>query len=428
MRSKSEAPLRLLMFRTIALIVSVAIMLAAPQPAPGATASRHEDDPARNAAPPAPAGVPALPDGAIDLSTRTEELRTKHGLPALAVAALSSDRVLCVGLAGVREADGTQRVTIDDRWHLGSCTKAMTATLAAALVHKGVLTWETTVAETFPDVAPTMHAGFRPATLAQLCTNRAGVPGSLDAGGLWGKLWKHTGTPLEARRLLLEGVVTRAPEHKPGTKFEYSNGGFAIAGHMCEVASGKDYEDLLRELVFDPLGMKSAGYGPPGSATVVDEPRGHNAKLRPQSGPRADNPPGITPAGRVHASLLDWGRFCQWHLRAAREAKAGRSVKLGAIEFEPETIKRLHAAPDEQNDYAFGWIATTRRWAGDKPEDRMVLTHGGSNTMWYCVTWIGPGKDLAVVVCTNAASPAATKAADEAAWMAIQCGLEQHAK
>lgn len=54
-----------------------------------------------------------------------------------------------------------------------------------------------------------------------------------------------------------------------------------------------------------------------------------------------------------------------------------------------------------------GWIAVNRPWAGG-----MALTHAGSNTMNYCVTWLAPKKGFAVLVCTNRGGQQA--AADEA--------------
>jgi CubicO group peptidase (beta-lactamase class C family) len=67
------------------------------------------------------------------------------------------------------------------------------------------------------------------------------------------------------------------------------------------------------------------------------------------------------------------------------------------------------------NRYAMGWGVAERDWAGGR-----VLTHTGSNTMWFAVTWIAPEKDFAVLVCCNAAGEKATKACDRAASALIQ--------
>ncbi len=391
----------------------------------GASAEGAATRPASAAAPPAEPGRPGLaaPQPLDDL---LEPIRARNKVPALGAAVVSGGSVTALGAVGVRKAGHEARVTTADLWHLGSDTKAFTATLAAIMVERGELRWDTTLAEAFPQLRDQMHEGFRGATLAQLCTNRAGAPGDLSAGGLWGRLWTATGTPTQQRRVLLEGVVRRAPTNPPGTQFEYSNAGFAIAGHLCETVAGKPYEELMAERLFKPLGMTSCGWGAPGSpgGGGPDQPRGHDKSGKPQepdptrrSGVAADNPIAVSPAGRLHCTLDDWARFVTLHLRGHASNPQRRCELLKA-----ETFDRLHAPPDKLNAYAFGWFRDTRPWAG--PEgDRLVLTHSGSNTLWFSVVWVAPAKDFAVLVCCNQGERG-EKAADEAAWAIIQ----RHAK
>src|SRR5438093_1398063 len=120
-----------------------------------------------------------------------------------------------------------------------------------------------------------------PVTLHQLLTKRGGAPGALEKDPLWLKLWQHKGTPTSARRLLLEGVTSKPPEAPPGTKFIYSNAGYSIAGYMAEKVTGKSWEDLMREKIFRPLGMTTAGFGAPGTRAKNDQPRGHQANGTP---------------------------------------------------------------------------------------------------------------------------------------------------
>ena len=77
---------------------------------------------------------------------------------------------------GTRRAGVNIPVTINDRFHLGSDTKAMTSLLAAMLVEEGKLRWNTTLAEVFPELAEKMDAGFRNVTLEQLLSHTSGIP------------------------------------------------------------------------------------------------------------------------------------------------------------------------------------------------------------------------------------------------------------
>src|SRR5262245_21848057 len=83
----------------------------------------------------------------------------KFGLPALAGAVMKEGRVVAAGAVGTRRAGAEIPVTVNDRFHLGSDTKAMTALLAATFVEAGKLRWDSTMADVFPELAATMDPG-----------------------------------------------------------------------------------------------------------------------------------------------------------------------------------------------------------------------------------------------------------------------------
>src|SRR5688572_339725 len=197
----------------------------------------------------APDARATLEDG---LRAKLEELRARHGLPALGGAIVTAEGPAALAVVGVRVAGSEPKVESTDQWHLGSCTKAMTATLAARLVERGKVGWDDTLAEAFPDLADGMDPLWRDVTLRLLLANRGGAPANLDADGLWGRLWAHSGTPREQRRELVEGVLLHPPEVAPGTKFLYSNAGYALAGALLETRMDTAWEDLLRKEVFEP--------------------------------------------------------------------------------------------------------------------------------------------------------------------------------
>ena len=62
-----------------------------------------------------------------------------------------------------------------------------------------------------------------------------------------------------------------------------------------------------------------------------------------------------------------------------------------------------------------GWVVVDRDWAGGA-----ALTHAGSNTMWFAVTWVAPQRDFAVLVACNQGGDVAAQACDDAAWALIQ--------
>jgi CubicO group peptidase (beta-lactamase class C family) len=332
-----------------------------------------------------------------DLSALLIPITAKYRVPGMAAAIVRNGETVALGVAGVRTRGKGDRIAVGDRFHLGSDTKAMTAMLCGILVDEGKLKWSQTLGDTFPELKKSMHPQYQAVTLEQLLTQRSGAPGDLTKDELWGKLYQHRGTPTSARRLLLQGVTAKPPEAAPGEKYIYSNAGYSIAGHMAEKVAGKSWEDLMREKIFRPLGMTTAGFGAPGTPAKNDQPRGHKADGSPvEPGPTADNPVAIGPAGTVHCSIEDWSRFAAANLPSAK-------TKL----VKPATLAKLHTPAPGEPKYAMGWlILDGQPWAGGP-----ALTHSGSNTMWMAVVSLAPAKDFAVLVaCNQASEPACNDA------------------
>ena len=291
----------------------------------------------------------------------------------------------------------------------------MTATLAAMMVEKGEIRWDSTLAEIFPGLASKMHEQWRGATLEQLTSNRGGAPTDLTPSGIWAQLQPLAGTPREGRRFLLEKLTAIAPNSPPGTKYEYSNAGFSLGGHMLETVANKAWEDLLTERLFVPLGMTSAGFGVPATPRHIDQPWGHQfAAGKPVAvppGPNADNPPAIGPSATVHCSVADLARYAAFHVTGHNH---------GSPLLTQASFLKLHTAYPNNADYAHGWSAVDRPWA----DNGKALNHAGSNTMWYSVIWMAPARDFAVISLCNlatasGANPGAT-ATDQIAGKMIQ--------
>jgi CubicO group peptidase (beta-lactamase class C family) len=340
-----------------------------------------------------PLEAPALES----LDALLEPIRAQFELPALGGAVVTGKGLIAVGACGVRARGKDVKVTVDDKWHLGSCTKAMTATLVAKLVERGDLKWSTTIGEVLTPWSQKRKDAWRDVPIEWLLQNRSGMCGN-PPGALWSKLWKTEDSPSTARAWFAGQLLEVEPEAEPGTKFIYSNQGFMVAGALVQKLKKTSWEELMVDELFTPLGMHSAGFGPPGTAGKLDQPLGH-ASEPIDVGPRADNPPALGPAGTVHCSLGDWAKFVAAHLNGANGVDG--ALKAG-------TFQKLHTSAPGQ-EYAMGWGRSAREWAGGD-----VLTHSGSNTMWFCVVWIAPKKDVAFLATTNIAGEAAQKGCDAA--------------
>ena len=313
------------------------------------------------------ATVPAAPP-TNDMSQILEDIRKKHDLPALAVVVVKDGAICSRTAVGVRKWGDATPITTNDVFHIGSCTKSMTATLAAILIEEGKLRWDTTIADVFPELKGKMDKCVNESvTVEQLLRHRGGVPGS-PPDSAWKRAWEKEGAPMQQRLEFIQSVLSQPPAAAPGTKMIYSNQGYSIIGAMLERLTGTPWETLITDRLFEPLHMDSAGFGPPGTIGAIDEPWGHTRKLLITTPIQEDNPPSIGPGGTVHCSLDDLARFTIFHMDR---------VHAGGL-LKPETLAKLHTPP-AGGDYGCGWVVLQRGWAGGN-----ALMHNGSNTMWAC--------------------------------------------
>jgi CubicO group peptidase (beta-lactamase class C family) len=354
-------------------------------------------------------GAPPDAPASADTAKTLEAIRKKYGFPALAVVVVKEGKICDRAAVGVRKKGDPTLVTTNDVFHIGSCTKSMTATLAAMFIEEGKLRWDTTIAEIFPELKGKMDQQYANVTVEQLLTHRGGVPGD-PPGAAWTRAWQQVGTPMEQRREFIQAVLARPPEAAPGTKMIYSNQGYAIIGAMLEKIAGQPWETLITDRLFKPLRMDTAGFGPPGTKGQVDQPWGHTRKLWITVPLQVDNPPAIAPAGRVHCSLDDLARYAVFQMEGEQK---GRLLK-------PETFRKLHTPPRGE-EYACGWVCVDRDWAGGR-----ALMHNGSNTMWYVVMWLAPQKDFAVIAATNTGAGDTFSGCDDVAAAMIHKWLESN--
>jgi CubicO group peptidase (beta-lactamase class C family) len=319
-----------------------------------------------------------------DLHEVLEPLRAKYKLPALAAAIVTKDKLLACGVAGVRKTGSKVAAELNDKFHIGSCTKSMTALLGASLIREGKLSSNTTVGETFPGWE--ISDEVKKITFAQLLAHGSGIPHK-PSEDLWEAAYHLGGTPAQQRERFLQRVLREPLDAHPGERFIYSNTGYALAGAMIEKAAGISWEKMIVKRIFEPLGMSTAGFGPPSTSGKIDQPWGHHWKRKkPRPVSPTDNPAAIAPAGAVHCSIIDLARYAAFHLNAIE----GRIPEIDT------TLRDFLYAPIEGRDYSGGWVVVKRPWAGGK-----ALTHGGSNTMFYTVIWLAPARDRAFIVCTN---------------------------
>jgi CubicO group peptidase (beta-lactamase class C family) len=313
---------------------------------------------------------------------RLEALRASAGSPAMAAAALDRDGRRVSFVDGVRALGQPQRVTENDKWHLGSITKSMTSTLVARLAQAGRISWDDTIGGVLGSAIADMRAEYRDVTLRHLCSHRGGLQGNIEMAQLLA--FPRESEDARADRIAYSRLgLLQDPAGPRESTFMYSNTGYVIVGAMLETKMGAPWEALIQEHVFDPLGMTSAGQGAPGTPGAYDQPVGHapNAAGQlepfPPGGPITDNPAVLGPAGRVHANFDDAFKYLRAHCDR-------RADFLGA-----ESWSILHTPP-YGGPYAMGLS-----------QQSGALWHNGSNTLWYAEVMFDAARGIVAAAVAN---------------------------
>lgn len=306
-------------------------------------------------------------------------------VPAVGAALVQADGSVDAEVAGTRRRGFDEPVRASDRWHIGSCAKTFTAVLWARLVEAGDAEWDMPIPAAFADLDD-LHPGWAGVTVDDALQCRAGFapnigltqmqPAWLDARPL---AWQRTDA---ARRAL------REPPRRPG-RYAYSNLSYIVVGAAIDRLAGAAYERALADRVLEPLGIGSAGFGPP------PEIWGHPARLRLAAAglfrgrpadpaePKSDNPAVYASAATLHLTLEDWAAFCRIFLTEGGDLLA------------PGTVEDLLAQPPGRGTrMSMGWI---------KPPYLRGSSYSmqGSNTMWAAAAVLDHNRERAALVVAN---------------------------
>lgn len=254
------------------------------------------------------------------------------------------------------------------KFRLGSVTKQFTAASILLLEERGKLSVSDPVKKHIAD-AP---AAWDKVTIYHLLTHTSGIPsftGFPDYG------------PTEAIPTTPEKLVARFRdkplEFQPGEKWNYSNSGYVLLGHLIEKVTGESYEKFVRENIFVPLGMKDSGYDS-NSAIILRRAAGYTP-----------GPAGPQNAGFVHMSIP--------HAAGALYSTTEDLMRweqglFGGKLLKPESLVKM--TTPFKDDYAFGLSVHNEN-------SHKVIEHGGGIEGFNTEVAYYPETKLVVVVLGN---------------------------
>ena len=197
-----------------------------------------------------------------------------------------------------------QPVTGDTVFEIGSLTKPFTMALLYEMASRGEIDPDAPIARDLArlGIDPGVAVGaITPRQLAEHTSGLPRMPSNVKD--------ESTYSVADLGAFLSRFELTRAP----GLQREYSNLGYGLLGLVLASRAGKPYPELLRERIFQPLGMKTASVGFP--ERPVPAACGHNERLEPEDETRLS--PVFEGAGGIRASMYDLLRFLDASMRTA---------------------------------------------------------------------------------------------------------------
>lgn len=335
------------------------------------------------------------------LKIKMREVLGEYNIPGVSVVITSSEEILFAESVGVKNLNTTEPLTISDKIHLGSCTKALTGYLAGVSVENGVINWDSRIIDVFPELETIILEDYLNSTLNDLLSHHAGVIPFDDLSN-WIEL-EEQGTfngknIKETRYNFLKWALNKEPVRLDSIEskedYIYSNAGYIVATSMLEKANQTSWENLVEKYIFK--NMKIDGIiGWPASKDTT-QTWGHwmntdSSKLV------AVNPIGNwripdvgDPAGDVAMSPLDYVKWLQKNLKG---------LQGNDEEWPKEFYEYLHYANSEHSYYSIGWGS----WK-DSDSGFTYSNHSGSARTFYCHVLIINELDLAIAAMSNTAT------------------------
>jgi len=305
----------------------------------------------------------------VGLEKLLDKWREQEHIPAAYVSVYYQNKFYG-SASGLLKQDLKVPATVKNRFRVGSVTKPMTSTLILLLASDGVLDLDASPVTYLPELARTIHTGYKNITLRHLLAHAAGLPSPGTGRELLRKPNESDAdyNMRERRTVVTEDYFRNAP-NQPVGKYNYANNGFMTLGTIAEAAAKKPYEQLMNERLFLPLGMSSSGVGMPGRKGVLAEPWYYPVKdgqPKEPLEPCAENNqgPSAAPQGNVYTSIEDACRFMRAHILWFQErAFAGLKTKFCREMFATPFTKDRNLAWQLWQEGQFG----------------VAFSHGGQN-------------------------------------------------
>lgn len=285
--------------------------------------------------------------------------------------------------AGITNILTRQPVTDDTVFQIGSISKVFTATLAMRLVEEGLLDLDVPVVTYVPDLPLADATARTSVTLRHLFSHGAGFEGDrfLDYG---------RGDDALARSIA--GFDTLQQWTAPGELYFYSNAGFYLAGRTIERVCGAPFERVMRERLFEPLGLRTAVFFAE-EAITLPHAVGHRLPSREAGHTIAQGyslPRNVNAAGGIVTSTRELLRFARMHIH---DGEIDGTQLISPLSARAMRSPHMDAGPGR------GWYGIG--WAINDYDEFRIVGHGGATGGFRAQLTVVPERSFALAILTN---------------------------
>ncbi len=316
-----------------------------------------------------------------ELQAMVSQTMEERSVPGVAVG-LWHDGEMATTAFGITSVENPLPVTEGTLFQIGSITKTFTGTLVMRLVEQSKLDLDAPVRTYLPDFRVADADASARVTLHHLLTH---------TGGWDGDLFLDTGAGDDALAKYVAAMADSVQLAPLGTLYSYCNSGFSVAGRIIEVVTGKCYQDALREMLLEPLGLKRS-YLDPSDVMTHRFAVGHYGQgkqvnvARPWRLSRS-----AYPAGGIVCDIPDLLRYARFHL-------GDGTSEAGTRLLEPASLAAMRTPQVKVWGEAAQWGLP---WSINISDGVRLLSHGGGTNGQVSLLLLVPERQLALAVFTN---------------------------
>ncbi len=260
--------------------------------------------------------------------TMLEETVKKHNLAGVQAAVFTHQEILNIDAVGLANVATSRKLQKNDKMHLGNCGELLTGLVAAAVIEKGKLRWDSKLTDVLA-IRTTLRPEYQTITLRDCLSHNTKLPRCDDEKTLEDAMTFRQGKTAAENRT---SFVTHILRQDPLEQVSYSYADCLVAIEMIERAAGEPFEKLASDLVLKPLGI-TAKIGDAKTNTIENYTRKGNAS----EWTIADPLPAVFAAADIYMSIGDYSRLLQETIKVYKKHdkkdKLGQDLKGTAVQL-----------------------------------------------------------------------------------------------